>query len=220
MIEQSWNSWLKQEFAKPYFQNMRQFLNQEFKDKTCFPPKNLIFRAFSLTPPSQVKVVILGQDPYHQPNQADGLAFSVMPGQKLPMSLFNILTELQNDCGFAVGENGDLTAWAKQGVLLLNTILTVQKGKPLSHQSIGWELFTNHVIKYLNCLEQPIVYVLWGKKAQMKQQLLNNSNHHIVSSSHPSPYSVHYGFFGSRAFSRVNAFLVAKKLTPVSWRLF
>lgn len=198
---------------------MRTFLNNEYQQKECFPLKKLVFRAFELTPPDKIKVVILGQDPYHQPGQANGLAFSVNPGVRLPMSLVNIFTELKSNYGYPINENGDLTKWAKQGVFLLNTILTVRRNQPLSHRNQGWETFTDHVLAYLNQLSQPIVYVLWGKEAQSKSALLNNTRHQILTSSHPSPYSAHYGFFGSQPFAKINATLVSYNLTPIAWNL-
>ena len=215
----SWLTWLKKEFKEPYFQKMKSFLNQEYQQHSCFPPRNLVFRAFELTPPEKIKVVILGQDPYHQPDQANGLAFSVSPGIRLPMSLFNIFTELKNNYGYPISENGDLTKWAKQGVFLLNTILTVRQSQPLSHQKQGWETFTDRVLTHLNQLNQPIVYVLWGKQAQSKQTLLTNTKHHIITSSHPSPYSAHYGFFGSQVFAKINSWLVSYNLRPIAWNL-
>lgn len=215
----TWLPWLKNEFKQPYFLKLKSFLNNEYEQFTCFPPKTLVFQAFELTPPEKIKVVILGQDPYHQPGQANGLAFSVRPGVSLPMSLVNIFTELKDNYGCTISQNGDLTKWAQQGVFLLNTILTVRQHQALSHQDQGWETFTDRVLQYLNQLDQHIVYVLWGKKAQSKQSLLNNDRHRIITSSHPSPYSAYYGFFGSRVFAKINAFLVSYNLDPIVWDL-
>lgn len=203
----NWNELLKVEMGKPYFKNIMQFLNIEYQRTTVFPPREDIMKAFLLTPLENVKVVILGQDPYHEVGQAMGLSFSVHKDQPLPKSLINIYKELYDDLGIVPADNGDLTSWANQGVLLLNTILTVQKGNALSHNMIGWELFTDEVIRTLNEQSRKIVFILWGSYAISKKTLLNNPQHLILTSPHPSPLSAYRGFFGSKPFSKTNNFL-------------
>ena len=218
-MKNDWLIWLKNEFKQSYFMKMKLYLNQEYLSNNSLPPRDLIFRAFELTTPQDIKAVILGQDPYHNLNQANGLAFSVNKQEKLPMSLKNIFSELKDNYSYFEGKTGDLSNWAKQGVFLLNTILTVKPNSPMSHQGIGWENFTDRVIKEINDLPQPIVFVLWGKKAQEKKVLLNNKNHQVFISSHPSPYSAYNGFFGSRVFAKINVFLIKNAINPIDWRV-
>lgn len=203
----SWNELIKVEMGKEYFKNIMAFLNVEYNRTTVFPPREDIMKAFLLTPLDKVKVVILGQDPYHEEGQAMGLSFSVHKDKPLPKSLINIYKELYDDLGIIPAKTGDLTHWACQGVLLLNTILTVRKGDALSHNMIGWETFTNEVIKTLNEQKQKIVFILWGSYAISKKALLNNPNHLILTSPHPSPLSAYRGFFGSKPFSKTNKYL-------------
>lgn len=213
---QSWNELIKAEMRKEYFKKIIDFLNVEYNNKVIYPPREDIMKAFLLTPLDKVKVVILGQDPYHEEGQAMGLSFSVHKDQPLPKSLINIYKELYDDLGIKPAKIGDLTPWARQGVLLLNTILTVQKGNALSHNMIGWETFTNEVIKTLNEQNQKIVFILWGSYAISKKALLNNPNHLILTSPHPSPLSAYRGFFGSKPFSKTNKFLYPE---VVDWKI-
>lgn len=213
---QSWNELIKAEMKKEYFKKIIDFLNVEYNNKVIYPPREDIMKAFLLTPLDKVKVVILGQDPYHEEGQAMGLSFSVHKDQPLPKSLINIYKELYDDLGIKPAKIGDLTPWANQGVLLLNTILTVQKGNALSHNMIGWETFTNEVIKTLNEQNQKIVFILWGSYAISKKALLNNPNHLILTSPHPSPLSAYRGFFGSKPFSKTNKFLYPE---VVDWKI-
>lgn len=199
---------LYQEESKTwYFKKLTKFVNHEYKEKTVYPPKDELFRAFQLCPLEDTKVVILGQDPYHNKGQANGLAFSVRKDMKIPPSLRNIYKELQSDIGAPYPEHGDLTQWATQGVLLLNTVLSVEAGQPFSHSNKGWEQFTDRVLMELNQSERPIVFVLWGKEAGKKARLITNEHHHVISSSHPSPLSARHSFFGSKVFTKINRFL-------------
>ncbi len=213
MMISSWKEFIEIEKQKKYFQNLSKNIDMFKRNNKIFPPKEKIFNAFKLTPLQNVKVVILGQDPYHQVGQANGLAFSVNQGIKLPPSLQNIFKELKNNTNLQ-RTNGDLSDWAKQGVLLLNTILTVNHNQPLSHKGIGWEIFTNKVIKLLDDKIQPI-FVLWGKQAQEKEQFIKNSL--VIKSSHPSPYSANISFFNSKPFSKINNFLKLKKQKEIIW---
>ncbi len=213
---QNWNELIKAEMKKDYFKNIMEFLNKEYQQTTVYPPREDIMKAFLLTPLDKVKVVILGQDPYHEEGQAMGLSFSVHKDQPLPKSLINIYKELYDDLGIKPARIGDLTSWARQGVLLLNTILTVRKGDALSHNMIGWETFTNEVIKTLNEQNQKIVFILWGSYAISKKALLNNPNHLILTSPHPSPLSAYRGFFGSKPFSKTNQFLYPN---VIDWKI-
>ena len=219
-MEASWQHALQAEFEQPYMQNLRNFLRQE-KDarKAIFPHSKNVFKAFEYTPIDKVKVVILGQDPYHGPNQAHGLCFSVPPGIALPPSLQNIYKELNADLGIKPVKHGCLVSWAKQGVLLLNSVLTVEQGKAASHQGKGWEIFTDKVVEVLNKQSRPIVFVLWGAYAQRKGQVINLEKHDVIKSAHPSPLSAYNGFFGSRPFSKINTFLEAHQQTPIDWTL-
>lgn len=211
-----WDIFLENEFKKDYYIKLKEFIDKEYETSTCFPPKELIFNAFNLTKPSDIKVVILGQDPYHEVGQAHGLAFSVLC-KKLPPSLKNIYKEMIADLDVNISQDGDLTYLAKQGVMLLNTVLTVKEGLAFSHAKKGWEIFTDNTISYINSLNQPIVFILWGKPAQEKMKLLNNPNHLIITSNHPSPLSAYRGFFGSKPFSKTNDFLIRNNLEPIKW---
>lgn len=224
MMEQLTNSWkdlLAREAEEPYYKLLETFLERQYKEATVYPEKENIFNALQLTDYNDVKVVILGQDPYHGPNQAHGLSFSVEKGQKLPPSLKNMMKELQQDIGCEIPEHGDLTSWAKQGVLLLNTVLTVQAGKANSHKGQGWEQLTNAIIEHLAKRDQPIVFLLWGKPAQSKRMLIEriSDKHIILQSPHPSPLSAHRGFFGSRPYSKANEALLSLGQQPIDWCL-
>lgn len=219
-IESSWKEVLKDEFQKAYFEQIVMFLKHEKAlGKTIYPPGSLIFNAFDKTPFDRVKVVILGQDPYHGPGQAHGLCFSVQKGVKPPPSLVNIYKELNKDIGLSMPETGDLTPWAESGVLLLNAMLTVRDGEPASHSKIGWESFTDAVIRKVSELKEGVVFMLWGKFAQDKQVLIDGTRHHILKAAHPSPFSADKGFFGCRHFSRANELLIRQGKEPVNWQL-
>jgi len=217
ILKNDWEPLLKDEFKKPYYLRLREFLKREYMTQTIYPNMYDIFNALHYTPFHDVKVVILGQDPYHGPNQAHGLSFSVQPSVPPPPSLVNIFKEMQNDLGCDMPKDGHLLNWAKQGVLLLNAVLTVRRGKAHSHRGMGWENFTDRVINVLNEKEHPIVYILWGRAAQRKQALIDTTKHEIVKAPHPSPLSAHRGFFGSRPFSKTNAILKKYRLTPINW---
>lgn len=218
-ISNDWLIPLKPEFAKPYYRNLYQKVNEEYRNYLIFPPADDIFNAFAFTPLNEVKVVILGQDPYHGDGQAHGLCFSVKPDVEIPPSLVNIYKELHEDCGCYIPNNGYLTKWAKQGVLLLNTVLTVRAHQANSHRGIGWEEFTDAAIRILNEQDRPIVYLLWGKPAQMKKSMLNNPKHLILEAPHPSPLSAYRGFFGCQHFSKTNEFLKENGLAPIDWQI-
>lgn len=218
-IHNSWQEVLAAEFEKPYFQELATFLTKERQEKTIYPPQKEVFQALELTPYEKVKVVILGQDPYHGENQGHGLAFSVKPGVKIPPSLRNIYQELATDLAIPPAKEGTLTSWAKQGVLLLNTVLTVEKGQANSHQKKGWEIFTDEIIRQLNKRPEPVIFVLWGNPAQKKKTMIDTSRHVIIASSHPSPLSAYRGFFGSRPFSKINATLENWGETPIDWQI-
>ena len=219
-LESSWLKVLKDEFEKPYMKNLSVFLNNEKKNnKIIYPPGSKIFNALNLTPFTSVKVIILGQDPYHGQNQANGLSFSVEIGNKIPPSLQNIFKELNSDLNILPSQHGDLSNWAKQGVLLLNTILTVESSKPSSHSNKGWEIFTDKILHSLSSLKENLVFILWGKKAQEKILLIDESKHKILKSPHPSPYSANNGFFGSQPFSQTNFFLESKNIDKINWKL-
>ena len=219
LVGNSWDEIMQDEYQKEYFRKIILFINKEYKNKTIFPPKNYILRSLALTDYNNVKVVILGQDPYHGVGEANGLSFSVNKNIKLPPSLKNIYKELLNDLGIDNGNNGDLTPWANQGVLLLNSILTVEKDKPASHKNLGWEIFTDAIIKKLNQKKEPIVFILWGNFAKSKISLITNPNHYIISSSHPSPFSCNYSFFGSRPFSKTNEVLKKINQKEINWQI-
>jgi uracil-DNA glycosylase len=219
-IEASWKEVLAEEFKKPYFKQIAQHLKTEKEQgKIIYPPGPQIFHAFEATPFDKVKVVVIGQDPYHGPKQAHGLSFSVQQGVATPPSLVNIFKELHEDVGLPIPRHGHLENWAKQGVLLLNASLTVRAAEPMSHAKLGWEKFTNTVIEKISDLKENIVFVLWGKFAQEKQSLIDNKKHYIIKSAHPSPLSAKNGFFGSRPFSKINTFLVKKGIDPIDWAL-
>lgn len=214
-----WEEFLTNEFKQDYFVKMSDALKDIYTKATIYPSKKDIFNAFAYTPLDQIKVVILGQDPYHQPNQAHGLCFSVNPGIPFPPSLNNIFKELVDDMACATPRSGSLVKWAKQGVFLLNTYLSVEESKPLSHSKLGWEIFTDHVLQQLNSQDQVIVFILWGNKAQQKASFLNNPRHHILKAPHPSPLSAYQGFFGSKPFSKTNQYLISQGLDPIEWCL-
>ena len=218
-ISNDWLVPLKPEFGKPYYAKLYKIVNEEYRTKVIYPPADDIFNAFAFTPLSEVKVVILGQDPYHEEGQAHGLCFSVKPDVEIPPSLVNIYKELHEDCGCYIPNNGYLTKWAKQGVLMLNTVLTVRAHHANSHRGIGWEEFTDAAIRILNEIDRPIVFILWGRPAQMKKSMLNNPKHLILEAPHPSPLSAYRGFFGSRPFSRTNKFLEQNGIAPIDWQI-
>lgn len=219
MIENDWLTELGQEFHKPYYKNLYQFVLKEYNTTRIFPPSDDIFNAFHLTPLSRVKVVIIGQDPYHNEGQAHGLCFSVKPGVDVPPSLVNIYKELKDDLGCYIPNNGYLVKWAKQGVLMLNTVLTVRAHMANSHRGKGWEEFTDAAIRALNKQDRPIVYILWGRPAQTKEKMLNNPRHLILKAPHPSPLSAYNGFFGSKPFSQTNRFLEENGIPPIDWQI-
>ncbi len=216
------NDWLKPlsaEFKKPYYAKLYKTVKQEYEQHQVFPPADEIFSAFEFTPLSEVKVVIFGQDPYHNVGQAHGLCFSVKPDVDIPPSLVNIYQELRDDLGCRIPNNGYLEKWARQGVLMLNTVLTVRAHQANSHRGIGWEEFTDAAIRALNEVDRPMVFILWGRPAQMKKAMLNNPNHLILEAPHPSPLSAYRGFFGSRPFSKTNAFLQSHGIEPIDWQI-
>jgi uracil-DNA glycosylase len=212
-----WDKILENEFQKDYYKSIRAFLKNEYFSRTVFPPMHDIFNALKYTPYSEAKVVILGQDPYHEIGQAHGLSFSVKKGVKIPPSLVNIYKELNSDIGMKIPNHGELTSWAKQGVLLLNATLTVREGMANSHKDIGWSIFTDEVIKKLNERNTPVVFILWGANARSKKKYITNKNHLIIESAHPSPLSAYNGFFGSRPFSKANSFLKSHGITEINW---
>ena len=214
-----WDTVLTEEFASEYYQKIRYWLKKEYAEQTIFPPMAERVNALRYTPYHSVKAVLLGQDPYHGPGQAHGLCFSVQPGVTPPPSLKNIFQEIQDDLGFPPPANGTLTKWAEQGVLLLNTVLTVRRGQANSHKNIGWTTFTDAVIRKLNEREQPIVFLLWGGNARSKKKFITNPNHLILETVHPSPLSAYNGFFGCKHFSKCNDFLTAHGETPIDWNL-
>ena len=217
MTGNNWDIILNDVYHEPYFINIVKFVNQIYKEKIVFPPKTKILKALTTTDYNDVKVVILGQDPYHGVGEANGLAFSVSDGIKLPPSLRNIYKELHYDLGIPISNNGNLECWAKEGVLLLNAVLTVEKDKPASHKNVGWETFTDTIIQKLNEKETPIVFILWGAFARSKKKYITNPKHLVIESPHPSPFSASYGFFGSKPFSRTNNFLIQNHITPIDW---
>ncbi len=216
-IEDSWKEKLTDEFEKPYFKELTDFVRQEYKTQVCYPPGNLIFNAFNLCPFDQVKVVIIGQDPYHGPGQAHGLCFSVNDGIPFPPSLQNIFKEIQADLGKEVPVSGNLTRWAEQGVLLLNATLTVRAHQAASHQRHGWEEFTDAVIRKLSQERDHLVFILWGAYAQKKGAVIDRERHLVLTSAHPSPLSAYHGFFGNKHFSLTNAYLEQYGKTPINW---
>ncbi|MBT2687353.1 uracil-DNA glycosylase [Bacillus sp. ISL-47] len=219
ILNNDWQKVLGEEFQKPYYLQLRAFLKKEYEEHIVYPKQEDIFNALHYTSYEDVKAVILGQDPYHGPGQAHGLSFSVKPDVKIPPSLKNIFKEMQADLGCDIPNNGYLLKWAKEGVLLLNTVLTVRKGKAHSHKGKGWELFTDRVIQKLNEREKPVIFLLWGKPAQEKGKLIDDSKHLILTSPHPSPFSARKGFFGSRPFSKVNELLREQGEEPIDWKI-
>lgn len=218
-ITNDWLEALRPEFSKPYYSELHKKVVEEYNNYTIFPPADDIFNAFHFTPFHEVKVVILGQDPYHGFGQAHGLCFSVKPNIEIPKSLVNIYQELQDDVGCYIPNNGYLEKWAKQGILMLNTVLTVRAHQANSHQGIGWEEFTNAAIVALNTIDRPLVFILWGKPAQMKKAMLNNKKHLILEAPHPSPLSAYRGFFGSKPFSKTNEFLKKNEIKEIDWQI-
>lgn len=218
-LQGQWLEALKPEFKKPYYKELFEKVGQEYQQRKIFPAPDDIFNAFHFTPLDEVKVVILGQDPYHNDGQAHGLCFSVKPEVEVPPSLVNIYQELHEDCGCEIPNNGYLEKWAKQGVLLLNTVLTVRAHQANSHRGIGWEEFTDAAIMAVNAQDRPVVFILWGAPAQRKKRMLNNSKHLILEAPHPSPLSAYRGFFGSRPFSQTNHFLEEHGVTPIDWQI-
>lgn len=219
MIGNNWDKLLEDEYKKEYFVNLIEFLKKEYKEKTIYPKQNEIFNAFRYTSYDDVKVVIIGQDPYHGPKQAEGLSFSVSNDVLKPPSLQNIFKELESDLGIPFPKHNSLIPWAREGVLLLNAVLTVEEHKPASHSKIGWEMFTDHVIEVLNKREKPIVFILWGAFARSKKALITNTNHYIIESAHPSPFSARNGFFGSKPFSKTNDFLKKHNIKEIDWKV-
>lgn len=215
----SWDILLKDEFEKPYYLNLRKFLVQEYKSQTIYPHMNDIFNALKYTDYKDVKVVILGQDPYHQPNQAHGLCFSVKKGVNPPPSLQNMYKEIYAEYGYPIPQHGELTYWAEQGVLMMNTVLTVRESQPNSHKGMGWEIFTDNVISLLNQRPEPMVFLLWGANARAKKKIITNPNHLVLESAHPSPLSAYNGFFGNGHFKKANEFLKQHKMSEIDWQI-
>ncbi|MDD6467263.1 MAG: uracil-DNA glycosylase [Erysipelotrichaceae bacterium] len=219
MFQNEWTPFLKAEFEQPYFKQLSAFLREQYATKTIYPPRLEVFSSFEHADMKDIKVVILGQDPYHQPHQAHGMCFSVRKGVKIPPSLMNIYKEIHDDLGYEIPSHGYLMDWANQGVLLLNTVLTVEYNQAFSHRNQGWEIFTDHVLQKLNTLDQPMVFLLWGRPAQNKAAFLNNPNHLVLKAAHPSPLSAYQGFFGCRHFSKSNRFLIEHGCSPIDWRI-
>ena len=213
----AWQALLQEEFEKPYWRTLAERVDAAYAASTVYPPREALFAAFRLTPPEAVRAVILGQDPYHEPGQANGLAFSVRPGVKLPPSLRNIFAELQTDCGITPPDSGDLTAWAGQGVFLLNSSLSVEAGQAASHQGFGWQTFTDAVVRALVTEREHLVFILWGSYAQKKGAFIDRNRHCVICSAHPSPLSAYRGFFGSKPFSKANAYLASNGIEPIKW---
>lgn len=219
MVGNDWDDILKNVFKSEGFNKFLKVIKKEYDEKTCYPEFSNIFNALKMTPYKKVKVVIIGQDPYHGEGEAHGLSFSVQKGVKIPPSLQNIFKELYEDLGVKNGSSGDLTPWTKEGVLLLNSVLTVEKDKPASHKSLGWELLTDYIIKLINLKESPVVFILWGSFARSKKAFITNKKHLIIESTHPSPFSAYNGFFGSRPFSRTNDFLRKNNIEEINFKL-
>ena len=219
MIGNDWDKILEDEFKKEYFIKLINDVRKEYKTKTIFPRKDQVFNAFRYTPYKDVKVVILGQDPYHGVGEAEGLSFSVPLDIRKPPSLVNIFKELHDDLGYPIPSHGSLHSWAKEGVLLLNAVLTVVKDHAASHQGMGWETFTDNVIKLINEKETPVVFILWGRYARSKKKLITNPKHLVIESAHPSPLSAFNGFFGSRPFSKTNNYLIKNNIKPINWEI-
>lgn len=219
MIHNDWWPFLQSEWKQPYFVELSKFIHEAYETKTIFPPKDKVFSAFEACDYKDVKVVILGQDPYHEVHQAHGMCFSVNPGIKIPPSLVNIYKELQDDEGCYIPNNGYLMPWAKQGVFLLNTVMTVEEGKANSHAGKGWEIFTDHTIQKLNEKQSPIVFLLWGRNARSKTSMIDRNRHLVLECAHPSPLSAYHGFFGCKHFSQTNAFLKEHGKEPIDWQI-
>ncbi len=220
LVGNNWDNILQEEYQQEYFKNIVDFINKEYREKTIFPPKSRILRALNLTDYNDVKVVILGQDPYHGDHEANGLAFAVSNGIKLPPSLQNIYKELYDDLKIPIANVGNLECWAKEGVLLLNAVLTVEKDKAASHKDVGWQNFTDAIIKKINDKDTPVVFILWGNFARSKKAYITNPKHYIIESTHPSPFSAHHGFFGSKPFSKANNFLKKNNIKEIDWRVY
>ena len=218
-LNNDWDELLKDEFNKEYYQNLRKFIVNEYNTKTIYPKADDVLNCLRYTSYHDTKVVILGQDPYHNPHQAHGLSFSVLKPVVPPPSLKNIYKELNSDLGCQIPSHGELTKWAKQGVLLLNAVLTVEENKPGSHANKGWEIFTDHIIELLNQKNEPVVFLLWGNYAKQKEKLITNPKHLILKASHPSPFSAYHGFFDCHHFSKTNEFLIKNNLTPIDWQI-
>lgn len=219
LIGNDWDVILEKEFEKTYYQNLRSFLDSEYQNNIIYPPSKDIYNALRITPYKETKVLILGQDPYHEEKQAHGLSFSVNKGIQIPPSLMNIYKELHDDINTYIPDNGYLIKWAKQGVLLLNTVLTVQAHKANSHKDKGWEILTDEIIKKLNDKEEPMVFILWGRNARDKKKYITNDRHLVIESAHPSPLSAYNGFFGTKPFSKTNAFLIKNNQKPIDWQI-
>ena len=219
MIHNEWYPWLKAEWEQPYFRQLSAFLKEQYATREIYPPRTQVFSAFEVCDLPDIRVVILGQDPYHEPHQAHGMCFSVNPGIEIPPSLINIYRELETDCGCRMPNNGYLMPWAKQGVFLLNTVMTVERGRANSHQGRGWETFTDHVIERINAKDEPVVFLLWGRNARSKVPMINASKHLVLQAAHPSPLSAYRGFFGCRHFSQANAFLKAHGQPEINWQI-
>ncbi|MCI5722533.1 MAG: uracil-DNA glycosylase [Erysipelotrichaceae bacterium] len=218
-MDQVWSEWLHNEWQQDYFQKLSTFLHEEYENKKVYPPKEQVFSAFSCCGYEDIKVVILGQDPYHQPGQAHGLCFSVNPGVKIPPSLLNIYKELQSEYGYDIPNNGCLVPWAKQGVFLLNTVMSVVDSKPQSHAGMGWETFTDHVIAKINESKKPVVFMLWGRPARSKACMIDTSKHLVLEAAHPSPLSAYHGFFGCHHFKLANEFLLKNGRESINWKI-
>lgn len=219
MIHNDWWPWLQKEWQEPYFKKLSQFVHEEYQRHEVYPPKQNVFAAFENCPYTNIKVVILGQDPYHEPHQAHGMCFSVNPGVVIPPSLRNIYQELNKELGCKIPNNGYLMPWAKQGVFLLNTVMTVERGKANSHAGHGWETFTDHVIAHINEKEDPVVFLLWGRNARNKANMIDRSKHLVLECAHPSPLSAYHGFFGCNHFIQTNQFLKAQGKEPIDWQV-
>ena len=219
IIGNDWDEIIGEEFDKPYYKELRHFLDKEYSSKTIYPPKECIYNALRSVPYKDVKVLILGQDPYHEPNQAHGLAFSVNKGVQIPPSLVNIYKEMHDDIKTTIPNHGCLIELTKQGVMLLNTVLTVEEHKANSHKGKGWEILTDEIIKKLNDKKEPMVFILWGANARSKKAFITNPKHLVIESAHPSPLSAYNGFFGSRPFSRANDFLIKNNIQPIDWQI-
>lgn len=219
MIHNDWWPWLQKEWQEPYFKKLSQFVHEEYQRHEVYPPKQNVFAAFENCPYTNIKVVILGQDPYHEPHQAHGMCFSVNPGVDIPPSLRNIYQELNKELGCKIPNNGYLMPWAKQGVFLLNTVMTVERGKANSHAGHGWETFTDHVIAHINEKEDPVVFLLWGRNARNKANMIDRSKHLVLECAHPSPLSAYHGFFGCNHFIQANQFLKEQGKEPIDWQV-